>query len=720
MKSRQIRMKISGIFLLLLCCLCFPVFLSGKTTTTTDSIPYFQALKTKRQQFNDSTQFVNLGNKLKWNIEQLDQRGARTLKRQVSLDDVDAGKGGLFYAQGRFRLNPALLNHSYVLRYHSRGSVWITFNDETVLKTGFFANDYLRKSPEKEFDIFREISFRDTILSVKVYFIPPALSRGRIRNLEIGELSWKDTELRDEKFDVAEDIFTGTFHLAFAVIFMIIFLYYRKARENFYFAVYALLIGLQKLSGNLGLPDYAEQMLTFSFLPAFELLSVFLSKIILNKEKTRIWLFLFFALCIIVPLSDQLEEFASPKGMVLFGFGIVFLVIYLVIVNLFYLIQGFFQKSRESKIITFGFFTGLFVFILFFILTMVFAQTRNSQAIELILDYFPPIGILTLLITMAVVLGRKNAENHKALEQQLHRIENLSQENLRREVEKQQILATQNAELEQKVTERTREVIGQKEIIEGKNREITDNLTYAGRIQSAILPDQAMIRKVLPHFLLCYIPRDIVSGDFYSFFHKNGKVVIASADCTGHGVSGAFMSIIGSSLLNQLVSERTVFNPAEMLNKLNQAVIHSLNQQHSESNDGMDIALCCLDFSSGFLDFAGANRPLWLIRNNNLIEFKPDKYPIGGLQYAHDLDFKLHHIEFQRGDTFYFHTDGFADQFGGPAGKKLMTKKFKEILLTIQHLGMEQQQQYLHEFFENWKGPHDQVDDVLVMGLRIT
>ena len=718
MKSRLIRMQLAGIFLFLIGNLCFPVILYGKSHLE-DSLAYFKSFRMKRQQFNDSSDFVNLGNKLKWKVVNLDQKGSRTLKGQVSLDDVDAEKGGLFYARGHFRLHPDLLHHSYALRYHSRGSVWITFNNETVLKTGVFADDYLKKSPGKGFDIFREISFQDTTIAVKVFFIPPALSRGSIRNLEIGELSWRDTELKDEKFDVAEDIFTGTFHLAFAVIFMIIFLYYRKASENFYFAVYAMLIGFVKLSGNLGLPDYTQQMLAFSFLPAFEILSVFLSKIILNKEKNKVWLFLFFALCLFLPLSDKLEEFSSPQGMVLFGFGIAFLVIYLVIANLFYLIQGFFQKSRESKIITYGFFTGLFVFILFFILAMVFTQTRNSQAIELILDYFPPIGILTLLITMAVVLGRKNSANHKALEQQLMRIENLSQENLRREVEKQQILASQNAELEQKVSERTREVIGQKEIIEGKNREITDNLTYARRIQSSILPDPAIIRNVLPHFLLCYIPKDIVSGDFYSFYYKNGKVVIASADCTGHGVSGAFMSMIGSSLLNQLVGERAVFNPAEILNRLNHAVIHSLNQQHSESNDGMDIALCCLDLQSGYLDYAGANRPLWLIRNNHLIEYKPDKYPIGGLQHALDLNFKLHHIGFQKGDTIYLHTDGFADQFGGPAGKKLMTKKFKEILLTIQHLGMEEQQQYLYDFFETWKSRHEQVDDVLVMGLRI-
>jgi serine phosphatase RsbU (regulator of sigma subunit) len=327
--------------------------------------------------------------------------------------------------------------------------------------------------------------------------------------------------------------------------------------------------------------------------------------------------------------------------------------------------------------------------------------------------------ILGLPFSMTLYLARDFARMSKKLTVQLKEITGLSEKTIQQEKEKKQILENQKSELEIKVIERTQEVRHQKELVEIKNREITDNLTYAKRIQSAILPDIKLIYKTLEQSFILYLPKDIVSGDFYGFAQKNNKVLIAAADCTGHGVAGAFMSMIGSALLNQIINEKNITAPALILDDLNDGIIHSLKQKESDSNDGMDISLCAFDLQNKTMQFAGANRPLWLIRKNELLTYKPDKFPIGGLQIMREEKFRQHEIKLESNDTVYIFSDGYADQFGGEKGKKLMSKKFKELLLSIQNLSMREQENCLKDHFENWKKNNEQVDDVLVIGIRI-
>ena len=280
-------------------------------------------------------------------------------------------------------------------------------------------------------------------------------------------------------------------------------------------------------------------------------------------------------------------------------------------------------------------------------------------------------------------------------------------------------LKTREAELSRLVDERTKELIVKNEEITIKNREITDNVNYAKRIQNAILPDDKIILNSFPQSFALYLPKDIVSGDFYSFFHDKESAIILAADCTGHGVTGAFLSVVGNSLLTQIVNEKKINNPGKILDCLNEEIIKTLNQRNSDSTDGMDVAICKVDFINNLLHYAGANRPLWLIRDNEILIFTPDKFPVGGLQILHEENFRTHEVLLEKKDTFYIFTDGFADQFGGTEGKKLMTKKFKEILLSIQHLTMIEQKEFLKNVFEKWKGNNEQVDDVLVIGVRM-
>jgi|688.fasta_scaffold94306_1 serine phosphatase RsbU (regulator of sigma subunit) len=256
-------------------------------------------------------------------------------------------------------------------------------------------------------------------------------------------------------------------------------------------------------------------------------------------------------------------------------------------------------------------------------------------------------------------------------------------------------------------------------VIEKKNREILDSIHYALLIQQAVLPVKKDIYKALKDVFILYKPKDIVSGDFY-FFHKNEKYIfIASADCTGHGVPGAFMSMIGSEKLKEAVLQST--DTSEILKTLNKGIKTSLKQSDSyeSTRDGMDIALCSIDTVNCIVKYAGANRPLWIIRKGQGVvdEIKATKKAIGG--FTEDSQhFETHEIKLQKGDTFYISTDGYADTFS-VQDKKLTTKKFKELLLSIQDKSMQDQELHLENFIENWKGGAEQIDDILVIGVQL-
>ncbi len=281
------------------------------------------------------------------------------------------------------------------------------------------------------------------------------------------------------------------------------------------------------------------------------------------------------------------------------------------------------------------------------------------------------------------------------------------------------ILKSREQELLRLVDERTLELNNKSKELELKNKEITDSIVYAQRIQNAILPDLKKISSVFNDSFILFLPKDIVSGDFYAFFLKDDCAIIVAADCTGHGVAGAFMSMIGSSLLNRIIIEKGIVQPSIILDQLHIAVIESLRQTESESNDGMDVSVCSFNLKEYILEYAGANRPLWLIRNNELEIIKADKFPIGGTQILRTENYNNHSLELKSNDAIYISTDGYADQFGGENFKKIMTAKFKELLLSIHKLSMTEQNISLQNFFNNWKGANEQVDDVLVIGIKI-
>ena len=281
--------------------------------------------------------------------------------------------------------------------------------------------------------------------------------------------------------------------------------------------------------------------------------------------------------------------------------------------------------------------------------------------------------------------------------------------------------------LEQKVKERTEEVVSQRDELEKQRlkledlyKDVTDSIRYAKRLQYSILPPNEVISGICPESFVLFKPKDIVSGDFYWFDQLNGKSFCASVDCTGHGVPGAFMSLVGANGLNAAVREHHTVSPGAILDELNKFVSETLNKG-SEDNairDGMDLSLVAIDYKKMQLEYAGANNPLYLIRDEEFIIIKADKFAIGSFEPGLK-QYTSHTIELKKNDVVYLFSDGYADQFGGKRGKKFLYKNFREQLMAIHNKPMEEQQGYLKETIEKWQGSYEQVDDILVIGIRI-
>jgi ligand-binding sensor domain-containing protein/serine phosphatase RsbU (regulator of sigma subunit) len=280
--------------------------------------------------------------------------------------------------------------------------------------------------------------------------------------------------------------------------------------------------------------------------------------------------------------------------------------------------------------------------------------------------------------------------------------------------------------LETKVKERTKEIEDQKVEIEAqrdeifeKNKEITDSIHYAKHIQQAVLPGKITLERTLPEHFILFRPRDIVSGDFYWVEQKQDRVVVCAADCTGHGVPGAFMSLLGLTFLNEIVNKDEILKASEILNRLRSYIINAMSHKDQQARDGMDVSLVVIDRQLNIMEYAGAYNPLVMIRKGEILEYKADKMPIGKHE-GEEGPFTNHRIILEEGDTIYLFSDGFSDQFGGESGNKYKAKPFRRLLQRICETDMQEQEKLLEDELNQWMQHADQVDDILVMGIRYT
>ncbi len=288
-------------------------------------------------------------------------------------------------------------------------------------------------------------------------------------------------------------------------------------------------------------------------------------------------------------------------------------------------------------------------------------------------------------------------------------------------------LAESERILEQKVKDRTAEVVQKVEEIEHQNekleelyQDITASIRYAKRLQDSILPTESYINKLFPECFVLFKPKDIVSGDFYWFTETENKFVFSAVDCTGHGVPGAFMSLIGSNALDQIVNKKEE-TPSIMLEELNRLSSEALNKSEEGRDsvrDGMDMAMCAFSKDYKTLEYSGANNPLYIVRDNEIQITKADKHAIASFEPG-THKYTNHKFDLKSGDVIYVFSDGYADQFGGIKGKKFMYRQFRELLLSIKDKSMQAQKEILDAKIKEWQGAHEQVDDILVIGVRI-
>ncbi|MCB9360814.1 MAG: SpoIIE family protein phosphatase [Flavobacteriales bacterium] len=511
-------------------------------------------------------------------------------------------------------------------------------------------------------------------------------------------------------------VFVLLFGILFALSFLhfLLYLFYKKHKVNLYYSLFALFFSLLFLGSALlqiihipSIQLFIEYYIYMLIPLSLFMLITFLYSLFYSPFPKIFWaavILTFFPLLFFFVKVGYNELVITAQAL------------FVIIEAVRVIIRAIIKNYHGANILG----VGIFSFAIFIIGIIMVAfsvgdtvHINISGSFGLLLAILVVLALLSIPISMSVYLAKDFATVNSALENEKNK-------------------------LEQRVIDRTTEVVAQKELVEEKNKEITDSIQYAKRIQNAILPPLKVVKKYLQESFILYKPKDIVAGDFYwmeripSPTLPKGKgvsppsgelegavILFAAADCTGHGVPGAMVSVVCNNGLNRSVREYGLTDPGEILNKTREIVIAEFEKSEDEVKDGMDIALCSLEQKDGSwkLKYAGANNPLWIIRNNEIIETKANKQPIG--KFDELLPYTTHTIELQKGDSVYISSDGYADQFGGEKGKKLKSANFKKLLLSIQNESMEKQKQLIDEAFENWKGNLEQLDDVCVIGVKV-
>lgn len=389
----------------------------------------------------------------------------------------------------------------------------------------------------------------------------------------------------------------------------------------------------------------------------------------------------------------------------------------------------FYQRAKGFKVD--NYFTIAFVVLIFGAIVFILGNFNFIKNAAISLNALKVSSMFEVII-LSISMSFK----YRTLQKDKEEAQKVALQNLK---EKNILMDEVNVRLEDQVKERTSEIENQRSELVFKNREILSSIQYAKRIQEAILPSNSQVGKLLSDAFIFYLPKDLVSGDFYFVDEKtNGSVVFAAVDCTGHGVPGAFMSMVGNNFLNQSIIEKNLTSPASILGFLNIGLSNTFSNDNPDEvlRDGMDLALCMLNSDRSELQYSGAKNPLYIVTSkpirselkdfvkhenetHGLIEIKGDKQPIGKYSDLELQTYVNHKFSVEKGDIIYIFTDGYPDQFGGPKIKKFNYRRFRSFLLDHSHLPMAEQKRRLEENFYSWKGKTDQIDDVLVMGIRI-
>lgn len=490
-------------------------------------------------------------------------------------------------------------------------------------------------------------------------------------------------------------LFIFLFGLLFALSFvhLLLFFFYKRHQSNLYYSLFTLIFSLLFLFPAIAVMSQSPAIIMFvdyyvdTLIPLlFYTLVMFLYSLFYHPFPKIFWVLsgLTFLTLLFIFFINGIAD------ILIFGQAI-----FVVVEAIRIIIRALKNKYRGSKILGTGvlFFTTLISVVLLLIFVKQGDFTFNlSGPFGFVVAFLALLALLSVPISMSVYLAKEFSMINKDL-------------------------TDEKEKLELRVIDRTKEVVKQKETIQEKNKEIVDSITYAKRIQEAFLPTTKLIQEFLPNSFILYQPKDIVSGDFYWLESNNEHVLFAAVDCTGHGVPGALVSIVGHNGLNRAVKEFGLTTPSLILDKLTELIEETFEKSENNLKDGMDIALCCLNKKTNQLQFAGANNPLYLVSDGELTEIKGDKQPIGS--FTDRNPFTNHTLDLKKGDTIYIFSDGFADQFGGPKGKKYKYKQFRDLIVAIIDKSMPEQKSILENELSSWKGSLEQIDDICIIGVRI-
>jgi serine phosphatase RsbU (regulator of sigma subunit) len=524
------------------------------------------------------------------------------------------------------------------------------------------------------------------------------------------------------------------FLLALSIVHFLLYIYYPKRKENLYYTFFVftlIFIMLNSIIGHLSTDYFFAR-----FDELFSLILIFagfttLQRFLYELFRLNLKVFRYIFTCSFI--------FAALSLLIFKDFAMAFFIsISILFVDI---IRGVIIGLRK-RIFGAGYvITGTLIFVFGFLYTILSVMFDISVNDYLLFNIIFSVFFLALPVSVSMLLARWTSETNKHLSLQLVKVKELSDRTLAQEKEKKLILENQKAELETQVMERTSEISNKNEVLRQQNEEIkaqkeeittqrdmlssrnqaiSESIQYAKKIQTAVLPRHVYIDEILPENFILFKPRDVVSGDFYWIRQINHYIVIAVADCTGHGVPGAIMSMLGISFLSEIVQKREITRPAHALNELRKQIKQALRQtgKQGEAEDGIDMALCALDTKTMVIQFAGAMNPFYLLRNGDLEEIKADRMPVGF--YPNEKpEFTNHEIQLKTNDLFYLFSDGYMDQFGGENGLKFKASNFQKILLENHDKPMQIQKEKLEQHLNSWMKGYEQTDDILVMGVRV-
>lgn len=640
------------------------------------------------------------------------------LSKIATLDKIRMDDSSYFEFWFKVFIDSSMVNKTIGIELFGLSDADIVFWDNNLIAK-YGRIDAIKKKAFKEnigfdpFPIFTGNIGYHTLL-VKSYgkrdFFDNSQSIAFLKIILIKDFLNYSIKLKKKEYSLTYIFFAEGFRFFLLCVFVISLLFYLIVQRNktfFWFSLFCfslLIIAFievicYQLSINNGLSK-SILGLTFFCLSAFSF-GAFIFQNFIGKVPKRIFYYLCILPISIIAFYASLYLKLNPTfySENIMGPALITILVVVIIEVLIKIIYSIIQKKKRILFIAFG----VLQFILIFPILSLIDTKEETLPLFILSLYLLPISVL---ITIIYIVKDSFTDNiNKQAEVVL-----LTQAN-------EKILQEQNIILEQKVKERTAEVIEEKQKVEEKQKEILDSIEYALRIQNAILPPQKIVKQYLENSFILYKPKDIVAGDFYWMESIGDLVLFAACDCTGHGVPGAMVSVVCHNALNRAVREFGLSQPASILDKTAEIVLDNFSKSEEEIQDGMDISICAYNTKTKFLEWAGANNSLLLVNNGQLTETKADKQCIG---YNDNVKpFTNHQFNLQPDTNIYLFTDGFADQFGGQPERKLTKNRFKELLLSIQNLPIEQQVTELDDFIMNYKKDTEQTDDILIIGVNV-